>query len=99
MSDTIIISVEKETEIVSEVATVSVGKFDTLTDTPASKIGHAGKVVMVNVTEDALEYSTPAGAGDVIGPAGATDGGFAIFDGTTGKLIKDGGILIDGGTW
>lgn len=38
--------------------------------------------------------------GDVVGPASATDGHLAIFDGTTGKLIKDGGALgtITGGT-
>lgn len=30
-----------------------------------------------------------SGAGDVTGPAGATDSNFAAFDGTTGKLIKD----------
>lgn len=30
-----------------------------------------------------------AGAGDVVGPASATDGGIALFDGTTGKLLKD----------
>ena len=28
--------------------------------------------------------------GDVIGPASATDGNIALFDGTTGKLIKNG---------
>lgn len=33
-------------------------------------------------------WSTPAGAGDVVGPASVTDGRFALFDGTTGKLIK-----------
>lgn len=32
---------------------------------------------------------TSAGAGDVVGPAGATDGDFAIFSGTTGKLIAE----------
>jgi hypothetical protein len=29
------------------------------------------------------------GGGDVVGPASATNNGFAVFDGTTGKLIKD----------
>ncbi len=29
-----------------------------------------------------------AGSGDVIGPAGATDGVLALFDGATGKLLK-----------
>ncbi len=30
-----------------------------------------------------------AGSGDVAGPGSATDNGIALFDGTTGKLIKD----------
>jgi hypothetical protein len=29
--------------------------------------------------------------GDVVGPASATDGAVALFDGTTGKLLKNGG--------
>jgi hypothetical protein len=33
----------------------------------------------------------PASAGDVTGPAGATDGHLAVFDTATGKLLKDGG--------
>jgi hypothetical protein len=32
-----------------------------------------------------------AGAGDVVGPSGAVDSNMALFDTTTGKLIKDGG--------
>ena len=39
--------------------------FSALTDTPANYIGQAGKYVKVNAGEDALEYGTPAGAGDV----------------------------------
>ena len=35
-----------------------------------------------------------AGAGDVVGPASAVDNRIAAFDGTTGKLIKDGGSTI-----
>lgn len=30
-----------------------------------------------------------AGTGDVVGPAGSTDGYFALFDSTTGKLLKE----------
>ena len=30
--------------------------------------------------------------GDVVGPSSSTDENIAIFDGTTGKLIKDGGV-------
>jgi len=29
--------------------------------------------------------------GDVVGPASAVDGNLAVFDGVTGKLIRDGG--------
>lgn len=39
--------------------------------------------------------------GDVVGPAGATDGAIVLFDGTTGKLIKDSGVVLQtagGGT-
>ncbi len=33
------------------------------------------------------------GTGDVVGPASATDNNVALFDGPTGKLIKEGGAL------
>jgi hypothetical protein len=32
-----------------------------------------------------------SGAGDVVGPAGATDSAIALFDTTTGKLLKNSG--------
>jgi hypothetical protein len=34
-------------------------------------------------------WVTPSGSGDVVGPASATANGFAVYNGTTGKLIKD----------
>lgn len=37
-----------------------------------------------------------AGAGDVTGPAGATDNAITVFDGATGKLLKNSAILISG---
>lgn len=46
-------------------------------------------------------WATPAGAGDVTGPASSTDSGFAKFDGTTGKLLKNSAAVVavaDGGT-
>lgn len=36
----------------------------------------------------------PAGAGDVTGPASSTADSVALFDGTTGKLLKDGAKTI-----
>lgn len=34
-------------------------------------------------------HEAAAAAGDVVGPASSTNNGFAVFDGTTGKLLKD----------
>lgn len=41
-----------------------------------------------------LEQSGGAGDGDVTGPAGAQPDRIAVFDGATGKAIKDGGHTI-----
>lgn len=38
-----------------------------------------------------VNAATGAGTGDVVGPASSTDGNLAVFDGATGKLLKDGG--------
>ncbi len=43
-----------------------------------------------------LTFDSSAIAGDVVGPAGATDGGIALYDGVTGKLIKDGPFRVAG---
>jgi hypothetical protein len=40
-----------------------------------------------------------SGGGDVIGPSVAVDGHLAVFDGTTGKLIKDGGLISLSNYW
>ena len=42
-------------------------------------------------------HAIPAGgsAGDVVGPAVASDNGVARYDGTTGKLIQGSGVFID----
>lgn len=34
-----------------------------------------------------------SGSGDVTGPSGAVDGNVAVFNGVTGKIIKDGGAI------
>lgn len=38
-------------------------------------------------------WATPAGGGDLVGPASATTNSLARFDGTTGKLLKDGAVI------
>lgn len=42
-------------------------------------------------------WATPSGAGDVVGPASATDNAIARFDSTTGKIIQNSGITIADG--
>ena len=54
----------------------------------------------VTITTDASTDSitinaTDAYTGDVVGPASAVNGDLAVFDGTTGKLIADGGSFGD----
>lgn len=39
-------------------------------------------------------WATPAGSGDVVGPASATDNAIVRFDGTTGKLIQNSAATI-----
>lgn len=41
-----------------------------------------------------VDVSTGAGAGDVVGPAGANSNNIATFDGNTGKIIQDSGVVI-----
>lgn len=51
------------------------------------------------------DSKTGGGSGDVVGPASSTDNAVARFDGVTGKLIQDSGVIVDdsdnisGGTW
>jgi hypothetical protein len=42
----------------------------------------------VDLTSSLTGTGGGAGTGDVIGPAGATNGALALYDGTTGKLLK-----------
>lgn len=42
------------------------------------------------------DISIAEAGGDVVGPASAIDGNVAVFNGTSGKIIKDSGITISG---
>jgi len=69
--------------------------------TAANGTPSANDVMAVMFERTGNKGTNGAGSGDVVGPASATDGGFAKFDGTTGKLIKDSAAVIvvaDGGT-
>ncbi len=41
------------------------------------------------------EDGVATGGGDVVGPASSTDTAVALWDGTTGKLLMDSGVLVD----
>ena len=57
--------------------------------------GTAGQVLRkIDGTAYNTEWATPAGGGDVVGPASSVSDRVALFDGTTGKLLKDGGKTI-----
>lgn len=47
-------------------------------------------------TQDIADLGGGGGSGDVVGPASSVDDRIATFDGTTGKLIQDGGKTIAG---
>jgi hypothetical protein len=40
-----------------------------------------------------VTFGSVAGTGDVVGPASSTNNSLAQFDGTTGKLLKDGAVI------
>lgn len=61
--------------------------YDSLTDTPSTKAGKAGKAVRVSGDETKHEYYD---AGDVRGPASSVPGAPALFIGTTGKVLDSG---------
>lgn len=72
--------------------------FDDLPDVPASKSGNSLLFLRVNAGETALEYATPAGGGDVSGPGGSpatTDNAIVRWNGTTGTVIQNSGVVID----
>lgn len=51
-----------------------------------SQTGNSGKYLTTDGTN--TSWAVNAG-GDVVGPASSTNNGIALFDGTTGKLLKD----------
>lgn len=54
--------------------------------------GNSGKFLTTDGTN--ASWGTPAGAGDVVGPASATDNAIARFDTTTGKLIQNSVVTV-----
>jgi hypothetical protein len=60
--------------------------------------GTSGQVLSTNGSGTLSWASGGGGSGDVVGPASATDSAIALFDGTTGKLLKNGVIYTNANT-
>lgn len=95
--------VEVET-LLDDYSVLSIGSVTTLAaGSPASvtNVGTPGNVILDFALPRGEAGPAGAGTGDVVGPASATNNGFAKFNGTTGKLLKDSAAVIavaDGGT-
>jgi hypothetical protein len=55
---------------------------------------HAVNLEMADNRYAIIAHTHVAGSGDVVGPASAVSGNIATFNGTTGKIIADGGAAL-----
>jgi len=59
-----------------------------------TRLAQGSNGTFLGVSGGTLGYYTPAGGGDVAGPASATNNAIARYDTTTGKLIQDSNVQI-----
>lgn len=61
-------------------------------------VGTNGQVLVADSAEaTGVKWATVSGTGDVVGPASSTDARLALFDSTTGKLLKQSTALTESG--
>jgi hypothetical protein len=86
---------------VPKITTIGIGlQKEELVDAVDSSAGaaDAGKIVLLNssgVLDPSFGAGGGSGSGNVVGPSSSIDGDLAQYSGTTGKLLKDGGLSID----
>lgn len=61
-------------------------------------INFTGSGVTASASGDSVTVNVTAGSGDVTGPASSVANNIVLFDGTSGKLIKDGGKSLPSGS-
>jgi hypothetical protein len=93
--------VAQRSDGVPSVSTSTTNWNDTTDYARVYKITVAGGVVTAVEDHRAGLYgvhgnaTSPSAVGDVVGPASATDNAIALFDLTTGKLLRDSATIID----
>ena len=71
------------------------GSLTRLMDGTSYIIAGSGMTV-TSASNGAITLSAVGGTGDVTGPGSSTANAVALFDGTTGKIIKNSGLTTDG---
>jgi hypothetical protein len=92
--------VAKRSDGVTSVSTATTNWNNTTDYARVYKVTTAGSVVTATEDHRAGLYGvhgiavSPTAVGDVVGPGSATNNNLVQFDGTTGKLIEDGGVAV-----
>lgn len=79
----------KSVAVAGQSTVVSTQPADTFTFVAGS-----GMTITTNALTKTITFSSSSGGSFVVGPPSAVNNRIAVFDGTTGSLIKDGGALI-----
>lgn len=78
-------------------AGTTAGSLTNVTPSAPDSLVQVAAVVHAHASNGTLFIRTTPILGDVFGPASATDGNVAVYDGTTGKVIKNGPAISTGG--
>ena len=71
----------------------SIGKTGSTSLTGIITLSQGSGVTLTQSGQD-ISIAASAGSGDVVGPSSATASAVALFDGTTGKLLKSQGYIV-----